>query len=61
MVKTKTKRKKLPKQSEYDKVIDALNLIDEHAEPHDDYDQAKERFKAYEIVANFIDKKAKRN
>lgn len=49
------------KTTEYDKVIDALNLIDEQAEQcSGDYDEQKARGKAYEIVADFIDKKAKR-
>ena len=49
------------KQTEYDKVIDALNLIDEQAyEGGLGYDCEMERKKAYEIVADFIDKKAKR-
>ncbi len=48
-------------QNEYNRVIDALNLIDEHAEPHADYEQAKVRAVAYEIVADFIDANAKRD
>ncbi len=50
-----------PRTTEYDKVIDALILIDEQAEQGGGgYDEQKARGKAYEIVANFIDKKAKR-
>ena len=49
------------KKTEYDKVIDALNLIDEQAERGSgDYAEQKARQRAYEIVADFIDKKAKR-
>lgn len=50
----------MKKQTEYNKIIDALNFIDEQAEQgNPDYDMATERLKAYEIVANFIDLKAK--
>lgn len=50
-----------PCPTEYDKVIDALNLIDEQAEQGGgDCDEQKARAEAYEVVANFIDKKAKR-
>jgi hypothetical protein len=49
------------KQTQYNKVIDALNLIDEQAEQGGgNYDECTARSKAYEIVANFIDLKAKR-
>lgn len=49
------------KPTEYDKVMDYLNFIDEQAEQgNPDYDMAKEREKAYNKVANFIDKHAKR-
>jgi hypothetical protein len=49
------------KQTEYDKVIDALNLIDEQAEQGSgDIDEQRARAKAYDIVATFIDLKAKR-
>ena len=52
---------KKPRQTEYDKVIDALNFIDNCAENgNDTYDEQKERGRFYEIVANFIDKHAKR-
>ena len=48
-------------QTEYDKVIDALNLIDEHAEHYcNDYDEAEAQERAYEIVADFIDLHAER-
>lgn len=48
------------KKTEYNKIIDALNLIDEHAElGRCEYDDQVERLKAYEIVADFIDKHAK--
>lgn len=48
-------------ETRYDKVMDALNLIDEQAEHgNNDYDEAEERLKAYEIVADFIDLHAKR-
>lgn len=58
MVKWKTN---MAKQNEYNKVIDALNLIDEMAEHSDpNYKEQKAQLKAYEIVANFIDKHAKR-
>lgn len=51
----------MAKQTEYDKVIDALNVIDEQAERSDNnYDEEMARAKAYKIVANFIDKNAKR-
>ena len=52
----------MAKQNEYNKVIDALNLIDESAERGGDesYEDQVERGKAYEIVANFIDKHASR-
>lgn len=49
--------------SEYNKVIDALNIIDAQAngefETNDHYREERARQKAYEIVANFINKKAK--
>jgi hypothetical protein len=49
------------KQTQYDKLIDALNFIDEIAEhASQDYDEDKQRAKAYKIVADFIDKNAKR-
>lgn len=49
------------KQNEYNKVIDALNVIDEHAEQgNETYEEQEERAKAYKIVSNFIDKNAKR-
>ena len=48
-------------QTEYDKVIDALNLIDEQAEQgNTEYDEDIARAKAYEIVADFINLNAKR-
>lgn len=49
------------KPTQYDKLIDALNLIDEQAEHGNcDYDEEKARAKAYKLVADFIDKNAKR-
>lgn len=49
------------KITEYNKLIDALNLIDEQAEQGGtDYVESVARLKAYELVADFIDKKAKR-
>lgn len=50
------------KQTQYDKLIDALNFIDEIAENSSgvDYSEDRKRRKAYELVADFIDKKAKR-
>ncbi len=58
----KKTKKKIVKQTEYDKVIDALNRIDEQAESgsQESYDEQKRRAKDYELVANFIDKYAKR-
>ena len=48
-------------QTEYDRVIDALNFIDEMAEHNcQDYDEQKKQLKNYKIVADFIDKNAKR-
>ena len=48
-------------KTQYDRVIDALNLIDEQAE-HSGASYAEEvaRGKAYKLVADFIDLKAKR-
>jgi len=50
-------------ESEYNKVIDALNIIDAQAndefETDDLYKEERTREKAYKIVADFIDKKAK--
>lgn len=49
------------RKTEYERVIDCLNYIDEQAERGDcTYSEQKTRAKAYEVVANFIDKKAKR-
>ncbi len=50
------------KQTEYDKIIDALNLIDEQAESgaEESYEEKMARTRAYNKVANFIDKHAKR-
>jgi hypothetical protein len=51
----------MKKISEYDKTIDALNLIDEQAERGDNsYEEEKHRQVAYDIVADFIDKYANR-
>lgn len=50
-----------PRTTQYDKLIDALNIIDEQAEQGGgDYAESEARAKAYELVADFIDKKAKR-
>jgi hypothetical protein len=62
--KTKKQFKRLaPKQSEYSKIMDALNIIDEQAndefESDDLYKNEKQREKAYNMVADFIDKHAK--
>lgn len=47
--------------TQYDKLIDALNLIDEQADRGcNDNKEGKQREKAYNLVANFIDKYAKR-
>jgi hypothetical protein len=55
------KNKYMTKQTEYNKIIDALNLIDEIAERADSYThEDKARGKAYKLVADFIDKNAKR-
>lgn len=48
-------------KNEYNTIIDALNLIDEQAEKgNSTYEEDKKRSKAYEKVADFIDKHAKR-
>lgn len=50
--------------NEYNKIIDALNIIDAQAggeyETNDMYKEERTREKAYNIVAKFIDKHAKR-
>lgn len=53
----------MKKQNEYEKLMDDLNLIDEQAESgaSESYDEKVARGKAYDRVANFIDKNAKRN
>ena len=55
---------KTQKPNEYNKVIDALNLIDAQAngeyETNDMYKEERVREKAYTIVADFINKHAKR-
>lgn len=46
--------------SEYNKIIDCLNFIDEIAEHNStDYNEDKKRAKAYGKIADFIDKHAK--
>ena len=53
-----------PKQTEYNTIIDALNLIDAQAngeyETDDMYKAEKQREKAYTKVADFVSKYAKR-
>jgi hypothetical protein len=50
-----------PKQNEYNKIIDALNEIDEMIEHSNiTYAEQKRVAKAYKLVANFIDWYAKR-
>lgn len=52
---------KTTKANEYDKVMEALNFIDEVAENCNmDYAEQKRKERAYDIVADFIDKNAKR-
>lgn len=47
--------------NEYNTVIDALNIIDEYAEnANNTYEDEEDRLKAYEIVAEFIDRMASR-
>lgn len=47
--------------NQYEKLINALNVIDEYADHGcNDYEEEKQREKAYNLVANFIDKYAKR-
>lgn len=50
------------KPTEYDKVIDALNRIDEQADSggQESYREMIKRGKDYRLVADFIDKHAKR-
>ncbi|MES2408766.1 MAG: hypothetical protein V4509_00515 [Patescibacteria group bacterium] len=51
---------KKPKVNEYNRIIDALNYIDEMVEHSNiTYDEQKRVAKAYNKVANFIDKHAK--
>ena len=55
------KNGRLYMKNEYNTIIDALNLIDEQAEKgNSTYEEDKKRSKAYEKVADFIDKHAKR-
>ncbi len=51
------------KTNEYEKVIDALNRIDETAENNggETYEEQEQRAKDYDLVATFIDKHAKRS
>ena len=58
----KGKKARRTKVSEYDRIIEALNLIDEQANQSGlPYEDEVLRFKAYEVVADFIDEKAKRS
>lgn len=49
---------KKEKTEEYNKLMDALNLIDEQAEDEsgNGYAEKKQRAKAYKLVADFISK-----
>jgi len=52
----------MEKINEYNRVIDALNRIDEQADNDgsESWDEKEARLKDYELVADFIDKHASR-